>query len=287
MSATDEAHVDFMHVSTYIPVVFQLLRVSVFLTLLEAVVRVQQHFAMLIALTAFITYLDGRVFYTERLNRACGFLIPTGLVFCVNKAVFVQFATCSMSHATLVVYYVLSTAWATCGLGMLGMLSIDTLADVQSRVSSHTFILVSGGLGVANVYMDCHVKPMYELLIRVGLFYLFTTSFILLHWTSQRTHHTVYESIGKHITMHILFVDFYVVIGSVALFILFHLYVIQSRRQKKAPGATTFTACTGTSSLKPDAARPPAQRAPSAAPGPSDDSVLHELIAAKRAINMV
>lgn len=278
---------DFMHVSTYIPVVFQLLRVSVFLTLLEAVVRVQQHFAMLIALTAFITYLDGRVFYTERLNRACGFLIPAGLVFCVNKAVFVQFATCSMSHATLVVYYVLSTAWATCGLGMLGMLSIDTLADVQSRVSSHTFILVSGGLGVANVYMDCHVKPMYELLIRVGLFYLFTTSFILLHWTSQRTHHTVYESIGKHITMHILFVDFYVVIGSVALFILFHLYVIQSRRQNKAPGATTFTVCTDTSSLKPDAARPPAQRAPSAAPAPSDDSVLHELIAAKRAINMV
>ena len=36
MSTTDEVHVDFMHVSTYVPVVFQLLRASVFLTLHEA-----------------------------------------------------------------------------------------------------------------------------------------------------------------------------------------------------------------------------------------------------------
>ena len=134
---------DFMHVSTYIPVIFQLLRASVLLTLLEAVLLVQQHFAMLLAIAALITYLDGRAFYNERLNRACGFLVPVGLVFCVNKAMLLQFTTCTLSNTTRVVYYVLATAWATCGLGMLGMLSMDTLANVQSRVSDNTFVLVS------------------------------------------------------------------------------------------------------------------------------------------------
>ena len=37
----------------------------------------QQHFGMLLALTTFLTYLDGRAFYSDRLNRACGFLVIT------------------------------------------------------------------------------------------------------------------------------------------------------------------------------------------------------------------
>ena len=220
MSTPEEGHVDFMHVSTYIPVIFQLLRASVLLTLLEAVLVVQQHFAMLLVLTALVTYLDGRAFYSERLNRACGFLVPAGLIFCVNKAMLMQFTGCIMSNTMRIVYYVLATAWATCGLGMLGMLSLDSLANVQSRVSENTFIFISGALGVATVYVECTVKPMYELLLRVGLFYLFTTSFILLHWSSHRTHRTLYDSVAKHITMHILFVDLYVVAASILLFII-------------------------------------------------------------------
>jgi hypothetical protein len=275
MSTLEDVHVDFMHVSTYLPMIFQLLRASVFLTLLEAVLLVQQHFAMLLAVTALIAYLDGRTFQHERLNRACGFLVPAGLIFCVNKAMLLQFTACTLSNTMRVLYYVLATAWATCGLGMLGMLSLDSLGNVQSRVSENTFILVSGFLGVANVYVDCASKPMYELLLRVGLFYLATTSFILLHSTSQRTHRTVYESVGKHITMHILFVDAYVVAASIFLFLVFHVYVIQTRcRQKNASAPTT---------TMPAKVQDHARLASVSV----DEAAINELLAAKRAVNMV
>lgn len=279
MSTSEEVHVDFMHVSTYIPVIFQLLRASVLLTLLEAVLVVQQHFAALLVLTALVTYLDGRAFYSERLNRACGFLVPTGLIFCVNKAMLMQFTECNMSNTVRLVYYILATAWATCGLGMLGMLSMDSLANVQSRVSENTFIFVSGALGVANVYVECTVKPMYELLLRVALFYLFTTSFILLHWSSHRTHRTLYDSVAKHITMHILFVDLYVVAASILLFIIFHVYVIRARhcRRQHSPQ----TAC-----IVPAANVKPADSM-RVASSPADEAAIKELLAAKRAINMV
>lgn len=280
MSTSEDGYVDFMHVSTYVPVIFQLLRASILLTLLEAVLTVQQHFAMLLALTALVTYLDGRAFCGERLNRACGFLVPAGLVFCVNKAVLIQFSECGMSNTMRVLYYVFATAWATCGLGMLGMLSMDSLANVQSRVSENTFIFVSGVLGVANVYIECTVKPVYELLLRVGLFYLFTTSFILLHWRSHSTHRTLYDSVAKHITMHILFVDMYVVAASMFLFIGFHVYVIRTRHCRRAPPANSSASVKCTASVK-------AMDSVRLASSPADDTAIKELLAAKRAINMV
>ena len=280
MSTSDEGHVDFMHVSTYIPVILQLLRASVFLTLLEAVLVVQQHFGMLLALTALLTYFDGRAFYSDRLNRACGFLVPAGLVFCVNKATLMQFSSeCGMSNTVRVVYYIMASAWATCGLGMLGMLSMDSLANVQSRVSENTFIFVSGVLGVANVYVECTVKSVPELFLRVGLYYLFTTSFILLHWSSHRTHRTLYDSVAKHITMHMLFVDLYVVVASMLLFIVFHVYVIRARHFWRPPPTTSSASVKGMSSVK---AMDSARLAPSLA----DDTAIKELLAAKRAINM-
>jgi len=245
---------------------------------------VHKHFALLLALTSFIVYIDGRTFYNERLNRACGFLAPAGLLFCLNKAVVVQFSECAMSGHMLVAYYVCAAAWATCGLGMLGVLSMDSLADVQSRVSPNTFIVVSGLIGIASVYLDCNMKPMYQLIVRIGIFYLITTSFVLLHSSSQRTHRMVYESVAKHITMHVLFVDVYVVAASVVLFIVFHVYVIQSRHSRKnSTGNQGSFYGVRVSSIAPTKNIEVAH----ATKIQSSESALNELLAAKRAINNV
>merc|ERR1711966_555444 len=73
----------------------------------------------------------------------------------------------------------------------------------------------------------------HELLIRGMLYYIFTFGFHLMHGLTQHLQRRRYKTIGMHIFLHILFVNAYVVAGSIFMSLTLIVYLIHKTSSEK------------------------------------------------------
>jgi hypothetical protein len=297
----DDVRVDIMHVSTYLPLIILLLRAAVFLTTMQVVAIVVGQMHMIVVVSAWIVYFDACLFRNDASNCMSGFLIPAALMYCNNRLIAVQFEIgCTFSSTTLLTHFVLAVTWATCSMFMLVYVFVDM---PQLRLELHIVSIFSGALGISMLWTECSTKSFHELLFRGILYYIFTFGFYLMHAFTQHLHRRRYKTIGMHIFLHLLFVNAYVIAGSILMSFTLIVYLIQkissakSEHMKSNEPTHTFTGMksvaqlsTMSINLQEDIVVPtsPNENKKSYFPDKdSEENALKELMAAKRALNMV
>ncbi len=297
----DDVRVDIMHVTTYLPLIVLLLRASVFLTTMQVVAIVVGQMHMIVVVSAWIVYFDACLFKNDASNYMCGFLVPAALMYSNNRLIAVQFEMgCTFSSATLLSHYILAVTWATCSMFMLVYVFVDM---PQLRLELNMVSVFSGAMGLAMLWTECSSKAFHELLLRGMLYYIFTFGFHLVHGLTQHLQRRRYKTIGMHIFLHILFVNAYVVAGSIFMSLALIVYLIHKTSSEKTEyikhneGNANFAAMHSVShlskmsiDLQEDIKVTPQAKENSKLHFPAQDSeenALKELMAAKKAINMV
>ena len=244
----DDLRVDVMHVGTYIPLIVILLRAAIFLTLMEFLSMIVGQIHMLVVVSAWLVYLDAHIFKSNHSNIMCGFLVPVALMYGNNRLISIQFHTdalqgssCYTSSSVFILYYALAVAWASSSMFMLVYVFVDL---AQFRLNLQYIALFAGALGIGMLWAECSTKPFYELLVRAMLFYMFTFGFFLLQGYRQHLHQRRYRTIGMHIALHLLFVNTYIVAGSLILCLLLLIYLLRNIPVANNKGDTAIMAHT-------------------------------------------
>ena len=80
----DDEGVDFRLVATYVPLVLLVLRGVLLLTASQFIAALLDAHGALVVTLAAVVYFDALAFRLDRLNQACGFLVPVAL--CIMQA---------------------------------------------------------------------------------------------------------------------------------------------------------------------------------------------------------
>ena len=296
----DDLRVDVMHVATYLPLIMLLLRAAIFLTAMQVMTILVGHIHLVFAVSAWFVYFDASLFKNDASNRMCGFLVPVALMYGINRLIDIQFLSnatqnfnCNISSATFISHYVLAVTWATTSIFMLIYVFVEI---PHPKLDLQLLSFFSGALGIAMLWTECLTKPFPELLLRGMMFYIFTFAFFLLHAYAQHLHCRRYTTIGMHISLHLLFVNLYIVAGSVMLCMALIFYLVRKSRalnqhsDDSAVNQTNVTSNTSTFKHKnPTQTKIEEMNYNEACfPGKQkEEDALHELMLAKRAINMV
>ena len=227
----DDLRVDVMHVATYLPLIMLLLRAAIFLTVMQVLTIVVGQIHLIVVVSAWFVYFDACLFKNDASNRMCGFLVPAALMYGNNRLIDVQFESnashnfnCHVSSAVFISHYVLAVTWATGSIFMLVYVFVDM---PHLKLDLQVLSFFSGALGVGMLWTECLTKPFHELLLRAIMFYILTFGFCLLHAYTQHLHYRRYKTIGMHISLHILFVNMYIVAASVLLCITLVVYLFR------------------------------------------------------------
>ena len=291
--------VDVMHVATYLPLIMLLLRAAIFLTVMQVLTIVVGQIHLIVVVSAWLVYFDSCLFKNDASNRMCGFLVPIALMYGNNRLIHIQFESdvshnfnCHISSAIFISHYVLAVTWATGSIFMLIYVFVDM---PHLRLDLQVLSFFSGALGIGMLWTECLTKPFHELLLRAMMFYILTFGFCLLHAYTQHLHYRRYKTIGMHISLHLLFVNMYIVAGSVMLCIALVFYLFQKstslnqhpedsmpKTPNVAPNTSTFKNRNATQTKIEHLSGTDS----SFMSDEKEEDALHELMLAKQAMNM-
>jgi len=287
----NDTKVDVMHVSTYLPLLLILLRASLYLISMQVLINVVGQMHMIVIVSAWIVYFDAYFFQNNASNHMCGFLLPAALMYCNNRLIAIQFEQgCQQTYPSIISNHILNVLWATSSMLMLAYVFAEIW---ELRVDLNLAACVSGALGLGMLWTECGVKSFQELWIRVFIFYVFTFGFGVMHACTQHLHHCRYKTIGLHICMHLLFVNMHVLLASMLVSLALGIYVMHKSLQSlvhesNAPSLpNSVDASHKNTQVKVDM---PNKSMPNKNMSPctlSENEALRELMAAKRALNLV
>jgi len=246
MASNDsDAEIDYRLVRTYAPAMLLFMRAALILSLYATLVfglgnpaepaqKPSSRMDIAILVLSCSAYLDGWLFRNDALSRAVGFLAPPLLLILTMSDQFYPGGHTCNDLASLAVYYSVGILWAASS----SFCVVDMLVQVQSRFNVHVAAACWGAACVVLVFVDCRKRGFLEILARTMLYYIFTV-FLWFSQTLQpdRERHRFCFSI-LHASLHVLFVDPYVVAGSVVIFIAVFVYHYNAIQKPSArPGA--------------------------------------------------
>lgn len=239
MASNDsDAVLDFTLVRTYVPGMLLLVRGILYLSLYLFLVTSMSLFHvrnahqlprmdLLLVFLGFTAYFDSWYFRHDALSRAAGGLFPLLLaLFASSDYLYPPTLPCS-DMPSVILYYAASIAWAASS----SFCVVNMLLRLQS-FNINVAAILWGALALVLLYVDCKKKSILELASRSVLFYCLA----ILLWFSQ----TFQPDLDRnrfafsvlHTCLHVLFVDIYVVIASVLIWIVFLMYYNNTNREK-------------------------------------------------------
>ena len=284
MASNDtDAKLDFSLVSTYIPGILLLVR-SLFLVILYQIFVValshnsgfSKHGAhlnvnLILCGMVVLVYFDAWWHRHDALNKSCGFLGPVLLCIATTSDTLYRHGSPCTDITSTLLYYILGTVWAASS----GFFVVNSLIRFNSCVNVYHASLVWAGVLCLLLFIDCPKKSVYEICVRVCIFY----GLVIMVWFSQAfqpdLERTRFAYTILHVHLHILFVDRYIVLGSIVIWAGAFAFQRQSIKQSSLVSASTSHrhASDGMSRADPVHA--------------VDESILLQLQAAKRAGGLV
>ena len=225
MGSDEESHsVDFMLVSTYVPAVILFVRAVWLVTMLEILVHFVNEMHVLLLVCIWIVYFDGFYFRHDKCNQLCGFLVPCALLYCINKMIQYETVQCEPTNSHYVVIYVCGVLWASISMFTMMYLFLDI---VRNHLELHAVAAFTSGLGIAMLVFHCHTMEVWEIILRVLVYYVCTVLFYFFQSKARQIDRKVYNFIVKNIMLHVLFVDVLIACGSIGMCILFFIFVLR------------------------------------------------------------
>jgi len=261
-----------MHlVRSYMPLFLLALRAVLLVLGMQVVSMLLEDTPVFICLCVLV-YFDAYAFRHDPLNQAVGFLVPTACAVYVNVRGAVAWPEvdddCTQVYK-LAPYWAADILWAATS----SMLVVAVCFRVAVQFRVHGVALVWAGMALAHVMLGCmRAFAWWELLLRVAWYHasaaVFFLSSIVLAGVDRNTH----SFTVMHVNMHVLFVEGYVLMASVAVSLGVYAYLYWQHAPRLLP-------------VPPPAQCPPAPEARrparEAAPPNSPDDLLAQLRAAK------
>ena len=239
MSSNDsDTAIDFRLVQTYTPAMLLFLRAILLLCLyatLTSSLSFPPAFRVDIAILVMScwVYLDGWVFRNDSLSRTAGFLAPPFLLICTMSQQFHPQTRACSDIPSLVVYYAVGIVWATsCNFCVINM-----LLQMQTRFNVHAAAILWGVACIVLTYVDCRKRGCFEIFARTMLYYSVAIVMFFSQTLQPDRERNRFAFGILHTSIHLLFVDPYVVAGSV--FILFCVFVYHFNEYRKQTQTTT------------------------------------------------
>lgn len=197
--------------------------------------------SVLVCTVLLLAYLDWFCFRLDKISKACGFLAPLALCVLAN-ANFYSRTECGTGTLLTVVYYVNSIAWATASSYAFA----NQMLELKYPVHDLVVVILLCINCILHLAVHCEHETLWLVVGRMALYYPIT----ICHWFAQvlisdydrnRFAFTV-----LHAGLHLLFVDLYVVAGSIFIFCLVLLYTMHRQHSyhsagpKSAPKSTPF-----------------------------------------------
>ena len=104
-AGADEA-VDFRLVATYVPLVLLMLRGVLLLTASQFIAALLDAHGALVVTLAAVVYFDAHTFRADRLNQACGFLLPVALCIMQSRVPLPSASDCDSVYVQAVMWSV-------------------------------------------------------------------------------------------------------------------------------------------------------------------------------------
>ena len=230
MSSNDCDAINLSLVLTYIPAMLLFLRAALLLCcygVMHSVLQVPP--SVLMCSLLLLAYLDWFCFRTDRLSKACGHLAPLVLCLVANAELCSQECPGSALRTTL--YYANSVAWATASSYVFA----NQMLQLKYPVHDLAVVALVCTHACLHLVVHCHHDGLPLVVARVASFYPIS----IAHWFAQvlvpDADRNRFSFTVLHTSVHFLFVDFYVVAGSVLIFVLVLVYCIK----QQSPGPQT------------------------------------------------
>jgi len=167
------------------------------------------------ACLCFLAYFDAHAFRKDTLNRAVGFMLPAAFVGYTNLRGRQAWAEVDVECARL---YMLAPYWAADVLwaASSSMLVAAVAFRVTVSLRVHAVAVLWAGLALCHVMLGClRVLAWWEVLARVIWYYLSASVFFLCSLVLTGVDRNTHSFTAMHVNLHVLFVESYVLLGSV------------------------------------------------------------------------
>lgn len=220
--------VDFQLVSTYIPVLVLMLRGVGLCVLCEVWYRVLGPRQNLLVVLLVISYSDAYYWRNDKMNSVLGFLCP--VVVCLLTTT--DHTLCSpridRAHARLpevAVFWTLQVLWPVTSAYYFAAVifqlrrprELALVAFWMLCLSAHCVLLLGGHQSTGDIMLRCMVYYMFGM--------LFYHSKARLEAIDRNTHNCM----SLHVSLHLLFVDIYIMVPNVAVLCILAWYVFFGR----------------------------------------------------------
>ena len=210
---------DFRLVTTYTPFMVALVRSAGLALLCEASVRWLGARQNVLSVVLALVYCDAYAWRSDKLNRAVGFLCPVGLALLATTSV----TPCSGEESddknghsllALLPYWTVQVAWplgsayylAASAFGVFRPSERQVVGVSAACLAVHCVLLLAGRQGTGDV------------MLRAAVYYM--TSMLFYHAKARLSSvdRNAHSRLTVHVCLHLLFVDLYVLVASVAVF---------------------------------------------------------------------
>lgn len=201
------------------------------------------------AIVGSLVYLDASFFRSERLSQVCGFLVPVALPMILadcwreiaydNSAILLPISCLDWSATA--VHWATNILWAVTSSFYLGSEVLGLTAPSASVSVTCWLVLLS----VHNV-LPCSMASRPEIVARSFIFYVFCM--LYYYGRSSYGDRELLAYVTPHLSMHILYVERTVMLGSVVVFVgvLAYEYLHRGKACAKNPTKKTTSSVADT-----------------------------------------
>lgn len=240
---SDESHVDFGLVSTYLPSIFLWFRCSVIIMSFEAFkMAVKVRGDLILLLLAVVVYFDAYLFRSDKIAQGSGFSIACTLAWMANT--WPVAPHCEELHMT-VLNWSLDLIWAVSS----SLFYLHYTMHQKYLLCPHKAAFFWSCMIPVQSLTRCRKQSLYEMIARVAVFYQHVMFSYYIQFLSPGYDRNVHPFVIMHIAQHLLYVNPFVFLGSIFVFIFVCFRTFLPQTTVVAGGKTSSSV--GSSVVKP------------------------------------